>query len=115
MVLAEAMLLARPVIGTNWSSVTDFMTKENSCPVGYELIRLQQDYYMFKENQRWAEPDIGEAAAYMRRLYADKSYYETIAQNGQRDIRRNFSPEKAGEAIYGRLCELGLFNESPVL
>ncbi|MCI8443197.1 MAG: glycosyltransferase family 4 protein [Provencibacterium sp.] len=115
LVLAEAMLLARPVIGTNWSSVTDFMTKENSCPVGYELIRLQQDYYMFKENQRWAEPDIGEAAAYMRRLYADKSYYETIAQNGQRDIRRNFSPEKAGEAIYGRLCELGLFNESPVL
>ena len=115
LVLAEAMLLGVPVIGTDWSAVTDFMTEENSCPVRYTLTRLQQDYYMFKENQRWAEPDIEHAAAYMRRLYTDKDYYERIAKNGQRDIREHFSPEKAGEAIRSRLRELELFSETSAL
>ncbi|MCI8622579.1 MAG: glycosyltransferase family 4 protein [Provencibacterium sp.] len=112
LVPAEAMYLGVPVIGTGWSSVTDFMTEENSCPVRYELVRLQKDYYMFKENQRWAEPDIGHAATYMRQLYEDRSYYEKIARNGQRDIREQFSPEKAGEKIRQRLTELGLLAEA---
>ena len=34
--LAEAMYLGKPVIATHWSGNQDFMTADNSCPVGYD-------------------------------------------------------------------------------
>lgn len=69
--LAECMLIGKPVIATAWSGNMEFMTPQNSCLVGYRMVDVGPGEYPWGEGQRWAEADVSEAAAWMRRL-ADK-------------------------------------------
>lgn len=101
--LAEAMYLGKPVIGTGWSSNTDFMNANNSCLVDYLLIHVGKDQGPYKAYQSWANPDIEHAAAYMRRLAVDTDYYRKIAENGEKHIKENYSPEAIGRLIRQRL------------
>ncbi|TVX97164.1 glycosyltransferase family 4 protein [Cohnella terricola] len=101
--LAEAMYLGKPAIGTNWSSNVDFMNDQNSCLVRYELVPLGQDYGPYQAYQRWADPDIVHAGEYMKKLVEDPTYYSRIAANGQKTIKRDFSPAAVGELITRRL------------
>ncbi|MFD3259449.1 glycosyltransferase family 4 protein [Paenibacillus lentus] len=101
--LAEAMYLGKPVIGTNWSSNIDFMDSGNSCLVDYTLISLGEDYGPYKGYQYWANPDIDNAARYMKRLVSDKDFYQSIALAGQKHILEHYSPEAVGKLIQKRL------------
>jgi glycosyltransferase involved in cell wall biosynthesis len=57
--LAEAMLLGKHVIATNYSGNIDFMIKNRSYPVEYELIKLKSNTYQWADQDNvWAEPDL---------------------------------------------------------
>lgn len=101
--LAEAMYMGKPVVGTNWSSNTDFMNFTNSCPVNYKLIEVGKDHGPYKAYQVWADPDIQHAASYMVRLVKDQDFYQKIAAAGQRNIKNNYSPNAVGSLIQKRL------------
>ncbi|WP_043833147.1 glycosyltransferase [Muricoccus aerilatus] len=70
--IAEMMELGRPVVATGWSGNTDFMTGPGCHPVGWHLVpaRDPQETYDMPETC-WAEPDVDEAAAALRRIAAD--------------------------------------------
>jgi glycosyltransferase involved in cell wall biosynthesis len=108
LVLAEAMYLGKPVIGTNWSGNTDFMNAQNSCPVNYTLVPVGKNYGPYKHHQMWAEPDIEHAVYYMRRLTSDRIWCNLIAEKGQETMMTHFSPSVIGGMIKKRLMELGL-------
>lgn len=97
--LAEAMCLGKPVIGTNWSAVTDFMNETNACPVDYKLVPLGRDYGPYKAYQQWAEPDIAHASRYMQRLVSDPAYGYAIGAEAEKYIRSFHSPHAVGEMI----------------
>lgn len=101
--LAEAMYLKKPVIGTNWSSNTDFMNHTNSCPVNYSLVELGETYGPYEGYQHWAEPDIAHAGYYMKKLVDDVDYRDEIAQKGEHTIKTDFSPKRVGILIMKRL------------
>ncbi|MEK4981423.1 glycosyltransferase family 4 protein [Bacillus sp. FSL K6-6540] len=101
--LAEAMFLGKPVIGTNWSSNTDFMNTSNSCLVDYHIVQVGKDYGPYKAYQSWADPDLTHAAFFMKKLVTDTSYYNHIAEKGREYIRTNYSPEEVGQLINRRL------------
>lgn len=103
LVLAEAMYLGRPVVATNWSSNTDFMTAENSCPVDYRLVTLEQDYTVYRRGQQWAEAEEQHCATYLRRLYEEPAYYEAIARAGQISIQKQYSAQASASFILQRL------------
>ncbi len=107
--LAEAMYLGKPVIGTNWSSNTDFMNHQNSCLVDYELIQVGKDQGPYKAYQKWAEPSVEHAASFMKKLVNDKSYYQTIAVKGEKYIKEYYSPEAIGKLIQQRLDYIHLW------
>ncbi len=107
--LAEAMYLGKPVIGTNWSSNTDFMNNSNSCLVDYKLVPVGQDYGPYKSYQYWADPDVGHAAQYMARLASDQEYYNKIARTGESHIKKYYSPQVIGELIQRRLDYIHLW------
>ena len=107
--LAEAMFLGKPVIGTNWSSNTDFMNDSNSCPVKYKLVPVGQDYGPYKSYQHWADPDVEHAAQYMARLTLDKEYYNKIAEKGESYIKEHYSPKVIGDLIQRRLNYIHLW------
>ena len=106
--LAECMYLGLPVIGTNWSGNTEFMNIHNSCPVDYKFAELEDDYYIYRKGNIWAEPDIEHAASYMKKLVNDKQYYKTIAAAGQKTIHDEYSPEVIGKLVKQRLTALNL-------
>ncbi|MGG4107925.1 glycosyltransferase [Paenibacillus lautus] len=101
--LAEAMYLGKPVIGTNWSSTTDFMKSNNSCPVNYRMISVGKDYGPYKAYQQWADPDIEQASEYMKKLVIDPDYYHTVASQGEKYIKQYYSPKYIGEMMNRRI------------
>ena len=70
--IAEMMELGRPVVATGWSGNVDFMRGPGCHPVGWHLVpaRDPQETYDMPETC-WAEPDLDEAAAALRRIEAD--------------------------------------------
>ncbi|MHC2181982.1 glycosyltransferase involved in cell wall biosynthesis [Paenibacillus sp. PvR052] len=106
--LAEAMYLGKSVIGTNWSSNTDFMNHQNSCLVDYNLIPVGRDHGPYKAYQYWANPDIEHASYFMKRLVTDIDYYKSISQKGEQMIKESFSPIAVGKTIEKRLKYLKL-------
>lgn len=107
--LLEAMSLGKPVIATAWSGNMDFMTAENSCGVRYELIDVvastQPAYGRgIAGAQQWAEPDIDDAARWMRRLADDRELRRSIGARAQADaeaIRERYDRGEVVEALRG--------------
>jgi len=107
--LAESMYLGKPVVGTAYSGNLEFMNCENSCLVPYELIPVRKGEYLYDDVRfHWAEPDLEQAAYYMRRLADDAEFRNRIAQRGQRSIRTRFTPAITARLMRQRLAELGL-------
>ena len=97
------MGLGKPVILTSWSGNTDYMTPDNSLGVGYELVSLGRDYGPYKAHQVWAEPDVSEAAHWMRKLLDETSLAETVGQRARATILSQFSPTAVGTLLSKRL------------
>ena len=83
---AEAMLLGKPVIATDWSATTDFLNIENACPVPYRLIPAHdpQGNYHYPD-QKWAAPDIDDAARWLRLLRADPALRQRLGNRAKTD------------------------------
>ena len=60
--LAEAMLMGKPVIATNYSGNLAFMHPGNSLLVDYTLAEIADDNPIYKTGNHWAEPSIDHAA-----------------------------------------------------
>lgn len=76
--IAEAILLGLHVITTAYSGNIDFCINEQIDLINYRLIPVGSKQYPFGENQVWAEANINEAAAAMRKCAAhiDSQYLE---------------------------------------
>lgn len=106
LVLAEAMYLGTPVIATNWSSNTEFMTSEIAYLVDYELVEIKEDIGLFKKGNYWAEPDISHAAAYMRMLFENPAQCEILAGKAQKHIQKYLSMGRVTAIINQRIKEI---------
>jgi len=104
---AEAMSLAKPVIVTNWSGPVDFLTPENSLPVPYDLVTIEDTGMSFyRPGLEWAEPDLVVAASHMRRLVDDPLLGESLGRRAKADIESRHSIEAAGATMAARLRQL---------
>jgi FkbM family methyltransferase len=101
--LAEAMLMGKPVIATNYSGSREFAREGTACVVDYRLVPVPERTYPFSQEQVWAEPDIEHAAVLMRRLTYDETYRENITRSGQRFVSDNFNEAKIGARYAARL------------
>jgi len=106
LVPVEAMLLGTPVIATAWSAVTDFMNSDVACMVDYTLVEIDKDYGPFKKGNRWADPDIFQAAKYMQQLYVDENLRTTLSHKAKIHILKHFSSDKIATLIQNRLLEI---------
>jgi glycosyltransferase involved in cell wall biosynthesis len=92
---AEAMLIGVPVIATDWSATTDFVTAETGLPIPYRLVPAvdPQGHYHFPA-QRWAEPDLDAAAAALRKLRDDPGFADALAARGRTAVAEAFSADR---------------------
>lgn len=101
--MAEAMSLGKPVIATGYSGNMEFMTPENSYLCSYTYRQIGPGSPPYPATSRWAEPDLREAANFMRRVYENQAEARTRGRRAAEEMRRLHSPEVAGNAIRERI------------
>ncbi|RMD67817.1 MAG: glycosyltransferase family 1 protein, partial [Gammaproteobacteria bacterium] len=101
--IAEAMALGKPVIATDWSGNRDFMHVHNAFPVAYRLIRLEKAEGPYPEGTLWADPDIEDAAAKMRRVFDHPEEAKALGERAREAIRNSLSAEAVAQRIASRM------------
>jgi glycosyltransferase involved in cell wall biosynthesis len=109
--IAESMALGKPVIATAYSGNTDFATAANSCQVGYRLREITSEDHLYDEGASevyrtgavWAEPDVAQAARWMRVLAKDPDLRRRIGEAARATIREHYSAARVVEIARNRL------------
>ena len=106
LVLAEAMSLGTATVATNWSANTEFMPEGTACLVDCSMVPVGTAYRYEQEGVEWADPNVHQAAEYLKRLKEEPAYMEQIVKAGEKQIREQLSVEKCAEKIRERLDEI---------
>ena len=106
--MAEAMLLAKPVIGTRYSGNLDFMDDENSLLVDYELVEIGKPVPPYESGSRWANPSEAHAAQLMRRVWENQDFAAALGRRAQARLRADRSMAAAGQRMADRLAAIHL-------
>ncbi|MGR4870361.1 glycosyltransferase [Variovorax sp. LARHSF232] len=104
--MAEAMLMGKPVIATNFSGNVDFMNDDNSLLVPYKLEKLGRPIPPYDADFEWAEPSVEHAAKYMRRVFDDQAWAKELGARAKASALANLSLESAGHRVARRLEEI---------
>lgn len=89
--MLEAMADGIPVVATGWSGNLDFMSSADSRLVPYELVAVNDTSGIYG-NSSWAEPELEQAALFLRRLAYEPDHYAQIATSARRRIS-NTTPD----------------------
>ena len=102
----EAMAVGVPIIATNWSGPTAFMSFENSYPLAIEneLVSLPSDSHWV--SHKWADPDVKHLQELMRTVYSNPKQAKAKGRIAARDIRERFSPEAVACVVLGHVKRL---------
>ena len=109
--IAESMSLGKPVIATAYSGNTDFATAANSCQVGYRLREITTEDHLYDEGASevyrtgavWAEPDLAQAARWMRVLAKDPDLRRSMGETARATIREHYSAARVAAIARSRL------------
>jgi glycosyltransferase involved in cell wall biosynthesis len=99
--LAEAMLHQLPVVATCWSGEADFLSESTAVLIGHHLIpaRDPQGTYDHPE-QHWAEADVVQAAAALRRLRSETAFRIALGRAGRARAVALWSGERYLQAAF---------------
>jgi SAM-dependent methyltransferase len=101
--VAEAMLLAKPVIATRYGGTLEFTTDANSYLVDWHPTEVGEGAGPYPAKGVWADPDLEQAAALMHQVYAEPEQALARGQTGRRDVIERHAPRAAGESMRKRL------------
>ncbi len=102
LVPAEAMLLGRPVIATDWSGSTDFLDAQSGMPVPYTLVPARDPRGVFEvPGAVWAEADVAAAAASLRLLADNAARRRQLGEAGRQAATTRLSAAPLLAALAG--------------
>jgi glycosyltransferase involved in cell wall biosynthesis len=104
--MAEAMAFGKPVIGTDYSGNTDFLTEHTGFPISYTLRSVEDGEYIFSDGQSWAEPDEAVAAVAMRQVFCDPEERQRRAAAGKALVEVRYGRENVGQIAKRRLEDI---------
>ena len=99
--LAEAMLLGKPAIGTNYSGNLDFMTPEVSRLVEFKKMVIANQLPQYPKGVVWAQPDEEHAGTILREFYDKPDTAKKIGLAGKLHAEHVLEPKAAA----GRVLE----------
>ena len=97
--VAEALLFGKPVIATDFSGTTDFLTSKTGYPVAYKLIEIERDIGPYKRGNIWANPLHEALTEAMRSVFLHREAALKKAQEGTKWVQQFLSTEAIGALI----------------
>jgi glycosyltransferase involved in cell wall biosynthesis len=105
LVIAEAMLRGLPVIATNWSGNTDFLSPTTGIPIRYDLVPVDDPQGNYRDGgMLWAEPDVDAAAAALRVLRGDPELRAKLGAAAAACVADIFDPARYVRQIQSLLA-----------
>ena len=104
--MSEAMTLGRPVIATGYSGNLDFLSDANSFIVPGSRVKVGYGAEGYSQEAMWMEPNVTEAAKYMRYVYENQAEAAQKGLRGQADILSSFDVASCGAIMKGRLEQI---------
>lgn len=95
--LVEAMSMALPVIATNWSGPTEFLTEDNSYPLPVD--RMSEVIEGPFKGHLWAEPSEDKLRVFMRQVMDNLTEATAKGRKARDDMIRRFSPEIVADIV----------------
>ena len=98
-----------PVIGTNWSGQTAFMTQENSLPLDYTLVETPEAVWQETPTYRghqWAEPSVPHLRRLMRQAFEDRAGGRELGQRARAHLETHFTYAPVAQIIASELERL---------
>jgi glycosyltransferase involved in cell wall biosynthesis len=113
--MAEAMALGKPVVATGYGGNLDFMPPGAAAVVGFDVRAITAADHRFsaesanwyQPGKLWAEPDVEQAARWLRRLADSAALRRSMGERAAEAIRSRCGQEAVGAAMRGRLAQLG--------
>lgn len=89
----EAMRLGKPVVATAWSGNMSYMNYSNACLVEFDFVPIEARTMHYGSNSlgikcKWAEPNILQAAAWLRKLAEDSKFRLQLGLRAAADANR---------------------------
>lgn len=108
LVPAEAMLLGRAVVATDFSGTTDFLDSGCGVPVPARMVAAVDPRGVFSaEGAVWAEPDLGAAAAALVRLADDAGERRRLGAAARSVAMARLGADELGAAVRGLGIRVG--------
>ncbi len=104
--IAEAMLRGKPVVATAYSGPRDWLSEHNSFEVDWREVPIGPGNKPYPAEGTWAEPNLDDAAAQLRRVVDEPDEARRRAERGREDVRHAFSAQAAGTAMAARLARV---------
>ncbi|KDO46311.1 hypothetical protein CISIN_1g0434122mg, partial [Citrus sinensis] len=102
--LVEAMSMGLPVIATNWSGPTEYLTEEN----GYPLLvgRMSEVTEGPFKGHFWAEPSVDKLRALMRLVVSNVDEAKAKGKQAREDMIQRFSPETVAGIVTDHIKDI---------
>jgi glycosyltransferase involved in cell wall biosynthesis len=110
LLVAEAMVLGKPVISTDYSATTELVTAQTGYPVDYRLIPVGEGDYPFAAGQVWADADVDHAAWQMRQVFDGGTAVAARLAEARRRIRSVHGEAVVSKRQFNRIGMLGQRN-----
>ena len=98
----EAMAMGLPTIGTGWSGQTEFMTRDNSLLLDFDVVDVPEIAFQETPTYRghcWAEPRGAHLRQQMRLAFEDRNGCRNLGQRARADIARRFNYRRIAEIV----------------
>lgn len=104
--LFEAAARGTPTVASAQGGPLDFLDPARHRLVPCRDIAVEEPYFLFTREMRWAEPDLVAASKALRWVYEHRDQARANAQAAAPVLRKIYSLESIGEAAKSRLFEL---------
>ena len=104
--ISEAITLGRPVIATGYSGNLDFLSDTNSFIVPGVRTQVGEGAEGYSPEAMWMEPNVTEAARYMRYVYENQAEAAKKGLRAQEEILSAFDVASCGAIMKGRLEQI---------
>jgi tetratricopeptide (TPR) repeat protein len=103
----QAMAAGLPVIATGWGGTREFMTDQNSLPIDYSMVEVNDRCEVpFYRGHRWAEPSVEHLASLLRRVVEQPKAMGELAERALQDLVQHWQWDKAVALAAKRLQEI---------